>query len=65
MEKSADTVSSATPAETRSPDVKKCPHLHKRIDGTYEPFGTLPRMTAWTCMDCHTSGATPWAEGEG
>ena len=43
-----------------------CKHESKRIDGVYKPTAiSPPEVTiamAWTCLDCKTSGATPWHE---
>jgi len=43
-----------------------CKHESKRIDGVYKPTAiSPPEVTialAWTCLDCFTSGATPWHE---
>jgi len=41
-----------------------CKHESRRIDGVYKPTAiSPPEVTialAWTCLDCKTSGATPW-----
>ena len=44
----------------------KCLHKSIRIDGVYKPTAiSPPEVTialAWTCLDCFTSGCTPWHE---
>ena len=43
-----------------------CKHESKRVDGVYKPTAiSPPEVTialAWTCLNCKTSGATPWHE---